>query len=79
MLFQLSETNRHRHSIKFVTERFLILLVVISPRLDANKYKSLLPRSIEKYWNSKLSKPLKACCNLRSKPFIDELSKVFMS
>ena len=79
MLFQLSETNKHRHSIKFVAERFLILLVVISLRLDVNKYKSLLPRSIEKYWNGKLSKSLKGCCNVRSKLFIDELSKVFIS
>ncbi len=53
MLFQLSATDRYRYSIHFVTEKFLILFVVISQRLDINKYKSLLPRSIEKYWNGK--------------------------
>ena len=79
MLFQLSETNKHRHSIKFVTERFLILFVVISQKLDANKYKSLLPRSIEKCWNGKFSKSLKYSCNVENMLFIDELSKVFIS
>ncbi len=51
MLFQLSATDRYRNPIKFATERFLILFVVISQGQDANKYKSLLPTSIEKYWN----------------------------
>ena len=49
MLFQLSVAERYRHSIKLATERFLTLFVIIFHEQDVNKYKSLLPTSIEKY------------------------------